>query len=268
MKQNSKQRERPGSFCFLSLLAIVLLLFAGSCGSRKNMGEKNMIPEKDLVPLLTDIYIANGLLAIPRIYSDYSTLDSNSTYTLVIEKHGYTKEMMDKTMKYYFIKNPKKLNKIYDQVLGILSNLDSRIEKEALIEQSRISNLFTGKDFYVNPSLEGDSTRFEMELKYGGFYSLAFSATLYPDDQSDMPRAMIYSFSTDSLGTGNARYFQSPVFLKDGQRHNYVITIRVADEYLPRHLVGWLYNGEYLQFGRENHFLIEDISLSHSLEPL
>jgi hypothetical protein len=252
----------------LSLLAVVLLLFAGSCGSRKNMGEKNMIPEKDLVPLLTDIYITNGLLAIPYIYSEYSSLDSNSTYYLVIEKHGYTKEMMDKTMKYYFIKNPKKLNKIYDQVLGVLSNLDSRIEKESMIEQARISNLFSGKDFYASPSQGGDSARFEQVLKYPGFYSLSFSVTLHPDDQSFMPRALIYSYSADSLGTGNTRSFQSPVFLKDGQRHNYVMTIWVADEYLPRHVVGWLHTGEYLQHGRENHFLIEDISLSHSLEPL
>jgi len=258
MKQNTQ----------LLMLACILLLVAGSCGNRRNLGEKNMIPEKDLIPLLTDIYIANGLLAIPYIYSEYSSLDSSSTYNRVIEKHGYTKEMMDKTMKYYFIKNPKKLNKIYDQVLGILSSLDSRIEKDAMMEQARISNLFNGKDFYANPSSEGDSARFEQELKYPGYYSLSFTATLYPDDQSFKPRAMIYSFSPDSLATGNARFYQSPVFLKDGQRHNYVVTIRVADEYLPRRVVGWLHNGEYLQTGRENHFLIEDISLSHSLEPL
>jgi hypothetical protein len=186
---------------------------------------------------------------------------------VVIEKHGYTKEMMDKTLKYYFIKNPKKLNKIYDQVLGILSNLDSRVEQEGKIEQALISNLFSGKEFYANPSSEGDSSRFEQVLKYPGIYSLSFSVTLYPDDQSFMPRAMIYSYSTDSLDTGNPIFFHSPVFLKDGQRHNYMMTIRVADEYLPRHVVGWLHNGEYLQTGRENHFLIEDISLSHNLKP-
>ena len=55
-------------------------------------------------------------------------------------------------MKYYFIKNPKKLNKIYDQVLGIISEMESRIEKEALIEQTRKSNLWTGKEFYAEPS--------------------------------------------------------------------------------------------------------------------
>ena len=137
-----------------------------------------------------------------------------------------------------------------------------------MIEQARLSNLFTGKDFYANPSSGSDTARFEQELNHPGLYSLSFSVTMYPDDQSYKPRAMIYSFSADSLGTGNPRFFQSPVFMKDGQRHNYVITIRVADEYLPRHIVGWLHTGEYLQTGRENHFLIEDILLSHTIEPL
>jgi hypothetical protein len=137
-----------------------------------------------------------------------------------------------------------------------------------MIEQSSISNLFSGKEFYADPSSESDSARFEQELNLPGYYSLSFSATLFPDDQSFMPRAVIYSFSPDSLAKGLPRVFQSPVFLKDGQRHNYVITIKVAGENLPRQVIGWFHTGEYLQTGREYHFLIEDISLSHSREPL
>ena len=67
---------------------------------------------------MTDIHLADGLLILPKIKTMYSSLDSITAYTQIIEKHGYTKEIMDKTMKYYFIKDPKKLNKIYDQVLG------------------------------------------------------------------------------------------------------------------------------------------------------
>ena len=79
---------------------------------------------------------------------------------------------------------------------------------------------------------------------------------------------MIYSFAGDSLGTAKWRFFQSAAFLKDGQPHHYVVTIRVAEDNLPRLLVGWLHGSEYLLRIQDNHFLIENISLSHSLQPL
>src|ERR1035437_8251380 len=106
---------------FALLMLMMISLLTGSCSGRKNkLDDKNLIPEKELVSLLTDIHLADGLLTLPKINSWTSSLDSISTYYQVIEKHGYTKEIMDKTIKYYFINDPQKLNKIYDQVLGIL----------------------------------------------------------------------------------------------------------------------------------------------------
>ena len=81
----------------------------------------------------------------------FSSLDSILSYIYIIENHGYSKEIMDKTMKYYFIKNPKKLIKIYDQVLGILSEMESLVEKEAVLTAVHIKNLWTGEEFYSFP---------------------------------------------------------------------------------------------------------------------
>jgi hypothetical protein len=152
----------------------MLSILTGSCTSRKNkLDKKNLIPEKELVSLLTDIHIADGLLELPSVNKWASALDSISSYYQVIEKHGYTKENMDKTMKYYFLKEPKKLNKIYDQVLGILSEMEARVGKELSLEKARISNLWKGKDFYSSPSLSDyDSTKFEITLYKKGVYTL------------------------------------------------------------------------------------------------
>ena len=115
---------------FSFLILIILSISLGSCSGRKNkLDKKNLIPEKELISILTDIHLADGLLALPRINSWASSLDSITSYYQVIEKHGYTKEIMDKTMKYYFLKEPKKLNKIYDQVLGRLSAMESLVVK-------------------------------------------------------------------------------------------------------------------------------------------
>src|SRR5674536_806 len=121
---------------FTFLILIIISIMMGSCSGRKNkLDKKNLIPEKDLVSILTDIYITDGLLTVPNIILRASSLDSITTYYQVIESHGYTKEAMDRTMKYYFIENPKRLNKIYDKVLGILSEMESRVDKEVALEQ-------------------------------------------------------------------------------------------------------------------------------------
>ena len=82
-------------------MLIMFSILTGSCTGRKNkLNRKNLIPEKELVSLLTDIYVADGLLDLPSIYSWTSLLDTISTYYQVIEKHGYKKENLEKTIKY------------------------------------------------------------------------------------------------------------------------------------------------------------------------
>ena len=125
------------------LILIVTALAAGACSSRKNKVEHaEMIPEQVLISILTDAYIADGLIALPVIHHWFSSLDSLSTYYEIIENYGYSKETMDNTMRYYFIKKPKKLISIYDQVLGKLSEMESILERESLIEQAKIRNLW------------------------------------------------------------------------------------------------------------------------------
>lgn len=250
---------------FAFLILILFSLVASSCSGRKNKPDKrNLIPEKELVPILIDIHIADGLLTLPKINFWFSSLDSITSYHQIIEKHGYTKESMDKTMKYYFINNPRRLNKMYDQVLGILSEMESRVEKESIMEQGRISNLWPGRDFYSFPNSTGnDSTLFDITLYRTGIYKLTFSATLYPDDQSVNPRVAAYLSHPDSIETGRRRYIKTIDYIKDGQPHTYTLTVP-APEKTILHLRGWLYNFDNLPYGLEKHVKIENISFTYS----
>jgi hypothetical protein len=263
MRDNFFNKGTEIRYVFL-LMVIVSLLFT-SCSSRKNrLDRKNLIPEKELIDLLVDIHLADGLLILPRIDAWTSKLDSIAAYYQIIEKHGFTKENLDKTMKYYFIKEPKTLNKIYDQVLGILSEMESRYEREFTIEQARTSNLWPGKDFYSIPSLSGnDSTMFEMTATMTGTYILSFSATLFPDDQSSNPRSAAYTCSPDSLETGKRKYFESVEFIKDGMPHTYIMKILVLPR-VPFHIRGWLYYFDNHTPSMEKDIYIGNISLSYS----
>jgi hypothetical protein len=249
-----------------SLIIIILCsLIIGSCSSRKNkLDRSNLIPKKELVSILTEIHITDGLFSVPRIRSTYSSLDSTSTYFKILKNHGYTKETMDKTMKYYFIKNPKELIRIYDQVLGILSERESLIQKELLLTETRKGNSWTGKEYYSYPDPSGlDSSIFDLTLNKKGTYTLSFIATLSPDDQSCNPRITSYLCHPDSVETGKRKYIQSIRYIKDGQPHPYSIKL-VIPENTILHLRGWFYDFDNNPGEWGKHAIIENISLSYS----
>jgi len=247
---------------FAFLILIMISLITASCtGQKKKSDAENLIPEKELILILEDIHLTDGLLSLPKIYSRFSSLDSIEAYYKVIEKHGYTKENLDKTLKYYFINDPKKLNKIYDQVLSILSEMESRIENETYAEKIRDSNLWPGNDFFSLPVRSGnDSSIFDKTLAQPGIYTLSFTVTLFPDDQSINPRAIAYSCSPDSILTGKRSYEKTLDFIKDGRPHTYKLVFNLRESKV-NHIKGWLFDFENKPFGLEKHIKIENISL-------
>jgi hypothetical protein len=248
---------------FFLMPMILFSLSVYSCSSRKNkLDHRDLIPQKEFVSILTDLYITDGLLTIPRIHYLFNSLDSSSSYFHVIEKHGYTKETMDKTVKYYFIKNPKKLIKIYDQVLGVLSEMESIVEKEEILALDHKENLWTGEKCYYYPTLSGTSTsQFNITLNKPGIYSLEFSATLFPDDQSVNPRIKVYSCHSDSTETGKRKYLESINYIKDGQPHTYNFVLKVPENSSLR-LAGCLFDSDNHPGELEKHAEFENISLN------
>lgn len=250
-----------------SAICILIILSLGtvSCKNHESkLDSNNLIPEKELISLLIDIHIANGLLSLPRINSSYSSLDSITSYYHVIEKHGYTKDMLDKTLKFYFMKNPKKLNEIYDVALGKLSEMETLVSNQSSIEQARNSNLWQGKDFYASPSINiKDTARINFTFSNPGFYKLAFTATVYPDDPALNPQLTIYSVSSDSLSTGKRTFINTLKYLKDGRPHTYFLSLKVPQN-KALHFSGSLFDSNNHPEGVENHYKIENISVSYS----
>jgi len=214
---------------FALLILILSLLLTGSCSSRKNrIDHSNLIPQNQLVSILTDVYITDGLLALPVVNLWLENPDTLSTYYKVIEEHGYSKEVMDKTMKYYFIKNPGKLIKIYDQVLAILHERESYLEKELVLEALRERNLWRDKEIYAFPDPSGaDSACFSISLPKQGIYNLTFTSIVFPDDQSLNPRFTAYLCNADSIDSGKRTYIESLYYFKDAHLHQYTLSIDV-----------------------------------------
>jgi hypothetical protein len=251
---------------FTSFILIALFLIISSCQSRRSkLDRKNLISEKELVPILTDIYLTDGIMASPRIIMKYPLLDSISTYNYIIEKHGFTKENMDKSLKYYFIKNPKKLIRIYDKVLGNLSEMESRVQKEVLKSKVQTESLWTGFDTYYFPDPTGaDSTVFDMQLKKPGFYTLNIYVTLFPDDQSLNSGLTAFSCHPDSIETGKRNFIKPIYYIKDGHEHKYSVTFNVPIK-TSLYVSGCLYDFTNHPDDWEKHLIIKNISVIYSL---
>jgi hypothetical protein len=244
------------------LIAFSVLAF--SCSGRKNKAEhKDIIPEKDLISILTDVHMADGLLTLPRINYLFSSGDTLSSYIDIIEKYGYTKDQMDRTMRFYFIKRPKKLVKIYDKVLGGISELESRVSSELpAFYGNREVNVWPGKSFYSIPDPRGrDTAWFDFPVDFVGIYNLKFTLTIYLDDQSVDPHNGVYFLHSDSTGNEKRIYFPEVHYLKDGKPHNYSILLK-QDLSTPLRLRGWFVDQENQAPFIERHITVDNIALS------
>lgn len=245
------------------LLLVLILMTAGACSSRnQKLDRKTIIPKKDLTSIISDVYITDGLMTIPKIRYFYDASDSLSSYKNVIEKHGYTKEDMDHTIEYYYIKDPKALIEIYEQVLATFSEMETRYEKEIGIMQSHSLNLWTGDMTYSLPDPAGnDSASFDIAVKLQGAFILSFTATVYPEDESVNPGFRAYVINPDSLSTGKKRYLNEVKYFKDGQPHDYNIRINCSDK--PNHnLIGLFYDIDNNPDYSGSRLIIENISYS------
>ena len=257
---NKNKQKDIAMIRFSIITAILFSLLAASCTGRKEKIDKNnLIPEKDFISVLTEIHIADGLLVIPKIRNWYSDTDSILNYINIIQSHGYTREEMDRTIRYYFIKKPKNLIRIYDEVLGKLSEMESRVEKEIPVNGTTEKNMWKGNSVYSLPDPSGTgSLLFDQQLETSGYYTLTFTLTLYPDDQSLMPRFTAYFSHPDSVESGKRDYFTSFNFLKDGRPHKYTFTRKpLSDSYI--HLRGWFIDCDKRTGEMEKHVKIENI---------
>ena len=246
---------------FYRCFFILTVLFLASCTSVIDKPDKkNLIREKDLVPILTEIQLANGLISDDFVLRDWVTkIDSTTTYYYIAEKHGYTKEAIDKTLRYYFLKNPKKLIAIYEKTLAKLSEMESLLDKQIKIEAERKSHIWTGEKNYYYP-VSTAPPDFEIEFFSNDSYLLKFTATLFPDDQSIDAKAKLYAVRADSALTGQRIFFETPQYIKDGAPHEYEIKISLGS-YRRMILKGSLYDVCDTITERQRHISFENIEL-------
>lgn len=228
-----------GSAVSLSAAVALMVIFTASCGRSSTTVKRNdTIPPDKLVSILTDMYLADGLLSQPQIRSIFDTKDSNLNYIDIISSYGYTKDDLDQTIEYYIGKNPRKLEKIYDQVLARLSETESRVLSEE--SQNQKGNLWNLKSTYSIPA-DGNYEKiwFSIPVSEKGIYTLTFNGTVFPDDNSINLRTNIFFWKADSTKEGTMEQWDAVYLINDGINHEYTVSSELRDSTYT-HIRGWL----------------------------
>jgi hypothetical protein len=235
------------------------------------MGEPNnrkLIPDKALISILTDVYLADGLLSTPEIREMFSSRDSVMNYIDIIERHGYSKERMDKTIKYYIINKPKRLIKIYDQVLGQLSEMESRLANDPEITEVSETNLFKLTPSYSLPDPDcSERPGFDLVLTPPGYYNLTFTVTVYQDDESVNPCFTAFLCNSDTAKSIKPDYLPPIKYQKNGLPCTYTVFGKI-EKNGSQVFKGWFYDYENRPDLRGQHAKIENISFSFRNEIL
>lgn len=249
---------------FLPILLGLLLYI--SCNNTDSVESKKLrlISEKSFVSILTDIYLANGLLGITEIKNLFSTRDSTSTFVDIIESHGYTYEDMSRTIEYYYIKKPKKLINIYDEVLGRLSEMEARFQNTQVYGIPNERNQWKGKSFYMFPDTSGsEKADFAVTIFPKTTFTLTFSVAIYPDDNSRNPCFLAWYCNNDSTKTCRRIYLEPIYYFRDGLTRTYSVTDNLPVDH-PVVLKGSFIDFENNVNILDRHARVSDISLIFS----
>lgn len=254
-RKNSIEKWILKSLVFI----IIPVILISSC---KSSGDKmRPISSADLVDLLTEMYIADGLLAYPPVRNQFSNKDSTSNYLDIIQRHGFTKERMDYSIRYYFEKKPDKFENIYDQVLTRLNEKQALLEKENPPVTVVPPNLWNGREYIAVPeSGINDKAWFSIPIRDTGNYALDFDITIYTDDQSISPKVTVFFWHTDSSKAEFRSNWMTETLLKDGQQHSYSLSKSKSDSTFT-HIGGWLLDCDPQEGRWVKHARVDNIVL-------
>ncbi len=212
--------------CVLFFLPLV------SCGDGK------LIPEKEFISILTDMYLSKSYFASDGI-PDARWQDTIPYNRHIVERYGYEWAQFDSTVSWY-CKHPKQYQDVYDLVIAQLSEMDKLVSEEL----DPPSELWTGKKEWTLP-IDGrrDSVPVNVLLKGVGRYIVSARIRVYPEDKSVNPRIALYWWRSDTTALGVRDTFWVEPIRKDGLMLKYSIekTLLPGTEFT--HIKGnWLQN--------------------------
>lgn len=222
-------------------MSCLMLLFV-ACSSN------NIIPQKDMVRILTKIYLTDGTISIPdRVL--LSAKDTIAYYEPILEHYGYTTEQFDSSIKYYS-QNTQVFDEILDRVIMELSKMEEKSKEKLMaidsLDGERVDsslNIWPVKTYWdmALDHASNSSLGFDIPVKGLGTYKISFNAQVFPDDESEDTRLYFFFYYDDKTPEGNRSGDIYHSYVKDGNIYPLSFTMTLDNPNVT-HISGWLYD--------------------------
>jgi len=254
---------------YISIVITSLLILQFACSNpEEQIKRSDIIPEEDLVPLLVDIHLSEGLLILSKVNKEYPGRDSVSNYTDVINKHGFEKEDFDRTFNFYSNK-PDELDEVYELVISELSKMEARIigptrYNDEVVRQMRYNLWNRKREWHLPQDGEKEQIGFNIRVYGTGTYSLSARIKMYKDDESVNPSVFVYYWYNDGSKYGFRDPFPEIKIEKTGQDSIYKISKILTDPKVT-HMKGSILYHKRKRGKWSKHVDVFDIKVEYNL---
>ena len=134
----SNRSSLPGT---IMILASIIVLLTTGCGEKKQIKGKEFVPRDEMVDMMVDIHLLDGITNDVIYYRMYNPNDSIDLYGNVFMEFGYDRATFDSTLQEY-ARYPYILDALYDDVMMKLNlMLDQMNQEEQKISDAKKKNL-------------------------------------------------------------------------------------------------------------------------------
>lgn len=243
-----------------------LFLFLCYCNQPEQKFHKSeLIPAKDLVPVLTDLHLTDGLLSLSEIRQEYEDIDSLGQYLSILASYGYSLNQLNNTIEHYS-HNPDALDEIYEKVIIRLTEMEGEIKSSDQEKETTALNLWKGKTNWKLP-VDGKQNKleFEVPVKNTGIYKIIADIKIYSYDESLEPAITAYFWFDNQTETGYRIYYPKTRISKSGKKRTYRITQKVLNPKIT-HLRGYLLDHSQKPGDWKKHVLVTNFRIE--FEPI
>jgi hypothetical protein len=230
---------------FVMVLGMAGVMIA--CGGKEKKREAQVIPPDELVPVLEDIYLADGVFSLRYLRRQFPGTDSMSNYRDILMKYGYTVEDMKKTIDHYTDdNNMQELEAVYEVVLKDLRELLEKTfeEEHAPRPATDTSDLWNLKrEFHLPREGQRNKIPFAVPVRGPGVYSLKIKIRISTSDGSKRPYIHLWFWRDDGTKEGERIEWDKRRVPKDGRWHQFVLAKKLTDPAMT-HIKGFLADDE------------------------
>ncbi len=206
---------------FLLLISLAILT---SCGNN------DIIPEKDMVKILTKMHLIDGTLSLPNspVGPNQFITDSIDYYGKMIESYGYTTKEFSESY-YFYLGRPDLLDGIYDKVITKLEMENQRVQ-DSLDKEARLVQYWNLSSFWrIVDNKSSEKIEFSVPTFRKGVYTLRMIATIGSNDETPNLKAIVGTTSNNSTTVENLDNKQEVALKKTGKAETYTFTINIPE---------------------------------------